>query len=180
MPVSSSESRPTIPVVAFVGRSGSGKTTLLERLLPKLNERGVRVAVVKHAVRHTVASDVPGTDTYRFWQVGAAQVALVARDRLAWTKRYDREPELGEVLAQIEGVDLILLEGYKASAFPKVEVVRRACDPELLSGIDNVVGVVTDVPDLAGVAADVPLFPLDGSERLVGFLIQRFVARKGG
>jgi molybdopterin-guanine dinucleotide biosynthesis protein B len=173
--MSSLESRPAIPVVAFVGRSGSGKTTLLERLLPKLNERGVRVAVVKHAVRHAVASDVAGTDTYRFWQVGASQVALVAQDRLVWTKRYDQEPGLDEVLGRIGGVDLILLEGYKGSAFPKIEIVRQACDPQRLSGLENVVGIVTDVPDLAGIVEGTVLFQLDASERIADFLIQRFL-----
>ena len=184
MPTLLSDLNTKIPAVAFVGRSGSGKTTLLERLLPLLNERGVRVAVVKHAVRHAVASDVPGTDTYRFWQVGAAQVALVAQDRLAWTRRYEREPRLDEVLAQIDDVDLILIEGYKHSPFPKIEVVRRACDPEPLTDIENVIGIATDVPNLLrladdpapGAGGDVARFGLDETERIVDFLIERVVS----
>lgn len=175
MPISSSEAAGSTPVVAFVGRSGSGKTTLLERLLPGLHARGVRVAVVKHAVRHAVASDVPGTDTHRFWEVGAAQVALVAQDRLVWTRRYEQDPGYGAALALVEDVDLVLLEGFKQSPFPKVEIVRRACDPELLPGLENVIAVVTDVPDLV-LANDVALFGLGEPEAIAEFLVQRLAA----
>lgn len=173
----------TIPVVAFVGRSGSGKTTLLERLIPELAVRGVRVAVVKHAVRHAVKMDVRGTDTYRMWDAGAVHVALVAPDRLALTQRWEREPRLEEVLAKLgDGVDLIVLEGYKQSRYPKVEVVRQACDPKPIPGLEGRVAIVTDVPTLqtgelqiAASATSGDVFCFDDLEALADFLIARFV-----
>jgi molybdopterin-guanine dinucleotide biosynthesis protein MobB len=156
-------------VIAFVGRSGSGKTTLIERLIPVLVEKGVRVAIVKHSPVHAVETDTPGTDTHRFWSVGAHHVALATRDCVVHRHRFEDEPALETVLAGIHAVDLILLEGYKRSAAPKVEVVRRARDPQAIAELQGRIAVVTDVEELV---ADCPRFRLDQVHELALFLIE--------
>jgi molybdopterin-guanine dinucleotide biosynthesis protein B len=168
----------TTPIVAFVGRSGSGKTTLLERLLPIFVARGVRVAVAKHAVRHAVESDVPGTDTYRFWHAGAQEVALVAGDRLVTTRRFSEEPSLMTVLNGVGDVDLILLEGYKRSPTHKIEVVRDACDPAPLDDLDGRVAYVTDVEALRRSEVAVPVFGFEDLVSIVNFLMARLPKEK--
>lgn len=163
------------PVVAFVGRSGSGKTTLLERLLPLLVARGVRVAVAKHAVRHAVESDLPGTDTYRFWHAGAQEVALVSRDRLVHTRRFADEPALARVLASLGNVDLIVLEGYKRSGVAKIEVVRAACDPHPIEDLEGRVAYITDVPGVQVAVSELPVFGFDALDGLADFLMSKFI-----
>lgn len=158
------------PIVAFVGRSGSGKTTLIERLLPALAAHGVRTAVLKHSPVHTVRMDKSGTDTDRFWQSGARHVALAAQDRVIHMHRFESEPALQMALQGIHDVDLVLLEGYKRTDVPKVEVIRRAHDPDPIEGLASRIAVVTDVNELS---LGCPKFGLDQVRELAEFLVQR-------
>lgn len=158
----------TIHAVAFVGRSGSGKTTLIERLIPQLVAQDVRVGVVKHSPIHAVKIDASETDTYRFWASGADHVVLAARDRVMHTHRYDAEPNLSAVLAGVYDVDLILVEGFKRSDLPKVEVIRRACDPLPIEGLAHRIAAATDVEDLV---LGCPKFGLGQVSELTRFLI---------
>jgi molybdopterin-guanine dinucleotide biosynthesis protein MobB len=114
-----------IPVISIVGRSNSGKTTLLEKLISELKQRGYRVAAVKHHYHAGFTFDVPGKDSYRFAQAGADHVAVAGPDRVVHVRRWEREPSLAEVVADIRDVDLILTEGYKRERAPKIEVWRR-------------------------------------------------------
>lgn len=157
------------PCLAFVGRSGSGKTTLLEKLVAELARRGLRVGVVKHT-RHHVESDDPGTDTRRLWEAGAVHTALVTPDRAVHARRYAEPPSLSDVLPAIRGVDLLLIEGFKRAEVPKVEVVRAACDPQLLPDLQGRIACVTDVPDLLW---EGPTFALEDVEALAAFVESR-------
>ncbi len=162
----------TDAVVAFVGRSGSGKTTLLTQVIPALAALGVRAAVVKHAPDHAVVTDCPGSDTHRFWAAGAQHVALAARDRVVHTHRYAADPGLSATLSGVHDVDLILLEGYKRSGVPKVEVIRGACNPQPLSGLVGRIACVTDVTDMV---LEVPCFGFDAVAPLAAFLMAQVV-----
>ena len=164
----------TIPAVAFVGRSGSGKTTLIEALVPVLMARGLRVAVVKHAPGHGVETDVRGTDTYRFWEAGAAHVTLVTRDRIAHVHRHnDGPPPLDAALDGVNGVDVVILEGFKGSRTPKIEVIRAARDSKPIEGLEGRIACVSDVPKL-GLAC--PRFEFDDLEGVAGFIVERVLA----
>lgn len=162
-----------LPMIAFVGRSNCGKTTLLEKLIPLLQGRGYRVGVVKHTAHVTVETDAPGTDTRRLWDSGVAHVTLAAGDRVVHTHRYDVPPALEAVLAGMHGVDIVLVEGYKGSALPKIEVVRAVRDPQCIPGLIGRIACVTDVADLA---CDGPRFGLEKVEALADF-IERAVIR---
>lgn len=159
------------PLLAFVGRSGSGKTTLLERLFPVLRQRGYRVAVVKHTWHPGVSFDAPGSDTRRFWDVGAECTILVAPDFVMRAQRHTDEPPLAQVLAAIHNVDLIILEGFKRAPVPKIEVVRAACDPDLLPGLEGRIACVTDVAGLPCA----PCFAFEAVEALTDFIVDQIV-----
>ena len=169
-------SKRDIPIVAFVGRSGAGKTTLLERVIVALDARGVRVAVVKHTHHAGLATDLPGTDSRRLWEAGARHTTLWAPDCVAHTHRAASSPTLATVLRDIHDVDVILVEGHKRGALPKIEVVRAAVDPALLD-IEGRIACVTDVAELAW---EGPRFSFDdaGIAALADF-IQKFVVRHG-
>jgi molybdopterin-guanine dinucleotide biosynthesis protein MobB len=163
-----------IPSVSFVGRSNSGKTTLLEKLIALLRERGYRVGVVKHTVRADVETDLPGTDTRRLWEAGAEHVAFVTPDRIVHTQRYAEPPQLEMALAGVEGVDLVLIEGFKYGPYLKIEVVRAARDPGLIPDLEGRIACVTDVPDLP---CGVPKFAFDDVAGLASF-VERVVIRR--
>lgn len=136
---------PSIPILCIVGRSGSGKTTLLERLIPELKGRGYRVATIKHHFHPGFEIDQPGKDSWRHAQAGSDHVFLVASDKVASIRRVDQEPTLDEIAATIQGVDIILAEGYKWATKPKIEVVRAARSIEIVSPPEDLVAIVSDL-----------------------------------
>lgn len=110
-------------VLAISGVKNSGKTTLITRILPILNEMGLKVAVVKHD-GHEFEADVPGTDTYRQMEAGAYGTAIFSKSKFMVVKN---EPSVSaeQLMEFFPEADVILLEGMKYSNFPKLELIRR-------------------------------------------------------
>ena len=112
--------------IGIVGRSGSGKTTLIERLLPLLRARGLGVSTVKRT-HHAVDLDPPGTDSRRHREAGAQEVLLVSDRRWALLRETaDAPPDLATLLHRLAPVDLVLVEGFGGTPFPRLELVRAA------------------------------------------------------
>jgi len=136
-------------VVGFAGFSGSGKTTLVEGLIPALKMRGLRVSVVKHA-HHKFDIDHPGKDTYRHREAGAFEVVVASDRRLALMREFEQPARLTahHLIAELyEGVDWVLVEGFKESDLLKIEVWRAAAGKPALYPQDNfIVAVATDSP----------------------------------
>ena len=135
-------------VFGFAGWSGSGKTTLIEQLIPLFVERGLRVALIKHA-HHDFDIDQPGKDSWRHRQAGAQQV-LVSSDQ-RWALMHElkgaAEPDLQQHLARLSPCDLVLVEGFKREAIAKLEIHRAAVGKPLLYPDDaHIIAVATDTP----------------------------------
>jgi len=137
-------------VICFAGFSGSGKTSLVERLIPALKLRGLRVSVVKHA-HHNFDIDHPGKDTYRHREAGAFEVVVASDRRLALMREFEQAAQLTvhHLIAELyDGVDWVLVEGFKASNLLKMEVWRASCgQPARYPGDDFIVAIATDSPD---------------------------------
>ena len=121
------------PILCVVGKKHVGKTTTVVRLSAALTRRGYRVMILKHG-SHTFSLDPAGTDTYRHYHEGnAARVAMASPDKFALVSRWHEElaPEV-IVDRYLADADLVLAEGFKRSALPKLEVVRRAVFPTSL------------------------------------------------
>ena len=119
-----------IPIVSFAGSADSGKTTYLEQLIPVLRQRGYRVGIVKHH-GHDFAIDQPGKDTWRFAQAGAETVVLAGPQKLAMIRVLQSELTLAEIASSLDGVDILLAEGYKRGEQAKIEVVLPGRRPVL-------------------------------------------------
>jgi molybdopterin-guanine dinucleotide biosynthesis protein MobB len=135
--------RKTCPVVGLTGYSGSGKTTLLEKLIVELKRRGYRVGVIKHT-HHQLDFDQKGKDSWRHARAGADVVVLAAPGGVSLVRKFDSDPEPDEVLAMIDGVDLILIEGYKRGRWPKIEVIRRDMAERPVIPREELLAVVSD------------------------------------
>jgi len=162
------------PVVAFVGRSGIGKTTLMVKVIAVLRARGIRLGSIKNSHHITAtAMDVEGKDSWRHKQAGAERTLLVGPEQLQLVADHDASSSLAEMAARyMDGMQLVLVEGFKNSPGDKIEVLRaaRSTDPLLCSG-DGLVALVSDVPLDMGV----PRFDLDEVERIADFLVQRYI-----
>lgn len=138
-----------LPVIGFVAPSGSGKTTLLRRLVPVLTGRGLRIGYLKHA-HHRFELDVPGKDSYEVRAAGARQVLLASQQRWALQSEPEergKDPALEEMLGRFDAdrLDLVLVEGFKHAAYPKIEVHRPTLGkPPLYPQDPDIIAVVTD------------------------------------
>ncbi|HSH48895.1 MAG TPA: molybdopterin-guanine dinucleotide biosynthesis protein B [Halomonas sp.] len=150
----------TPPLLGIAAWSGTGKTTLLEQLLPRLGERGLKVAVIKHA-HHDFEIDTPGKDSYRLRQAGAAPMLIASSARIAMLIETPRreEAELSELVDMVSAQrpDLVLVEGFKSWPLPKLELHRPALGKPLR---------VHEDPWVVAVASDVDLALPEGVERL--------------
>jgi len=153
-------------VMGIVGWSGAGKTTLLVRLIPELRRRGLVVSTLKHA-HHGFDMDRPGKDSFEHRRAGAREVIVASQRR--WAQLHElaegEQAGLAELLPRLSPCDLVLAEGFKSSAHPKLEVFRAglgkpplhphdprivalACDPVMPEAIVPTVAL----DDIAGVA----------------------------
>ena len=152
-------------IAAVSGVKNSGKTTFLTRLIPALSALGIRTAVVKHD-GHRFAPDREGTDTFRMLEAGALGAAVFDGEKFQAVK-YASVTE-GELVSLFPEADLILLEGFKRSGYPKLEILRGAnsripvCDPSTL------LALVTDTDvRLPGV----PVYGLEDAEGVAALVL---------
>jgi molybdopterin-guanine dinucleotide biosynthesis protein B len=161
-----------VPIVSVVGKSGSGKTTFLEKLLPELKRRGYRVATVKHDT-HGFDIDHPGKDSWRHAQVGADAVIISSPHRLALIQRLVEEMPLDQIADYVQGVDIVITEGYKRGDKPKIEISRRTRSTELICDEDELVAIVTDQT----FPLNVPQFALDDAAGVADLLEMHFLQK---
>ena len=158
-------------VIGIAGWSGAGKTTLLTRVIPCLIARGLRVSTIKHA-HHAFDVDQPGKDSHTHRAAGATEVLVSSANRWALMHelRGQGEMPLDALLAKLSQVDLVLVEGFKTQAHPKLEVYRAVVGKRLLHPKDsNIVAIASDKP----VEASVPVVALDDTEAVADILIEK-------
>ena len=162
-------------VAAFAGYSGSGKTHLIEQLIPALKLRGPRVSVVKHA-HHKFDIDHEGKDTFRHREAGAFEVVVASSKRLALMREFEREAHLSvhHLIAELhDGVDWVLVEGFKSCDLLKVEVWRAASGkPARYPDDDFIVAIATDSPEALPAASLRPVLDLNQPDALAEWLIE--------
>ena len=163
----------SIPVICIIGPSGSGKTTLLEKLIPEFKRRGYRIATVKHHSHAGFEIDQPGKDSYRHAQAGSDHVIIAAPDKIASYRRVEKEPTLDEIVHEIREADLILVEGYKQSGYPSIEIIRGDLGARPLPGLENVAAIAANV----ALRADAPTFDLNDAKGLADFIEAKFICR---
>lgn len=156
-------------IYGVIGWKNSGKTSLMERLVAEITGRGISVSTVKH-VHHAVDLDQPGKDSYRHRQAGAREVVLASADRFAlMVEHRGPEPELPAILARLAPVDLVLVEGYKRDAHPKIEVWRAETGQNLIQPGDPLVrAVATDAP----LTLPVPVLDLNDTTAVADFILR--------
>lgn len=161
-------------IFSIVGYSNSGKTRLLEQAIPILKAKGYTVGIIKHTV-HELSLDQPGKDTYKFRQAGADGVVLIGSGQIGYQGKMDETDDL--TLNRIEQSffsdrDIVLTEGFKKGDKPKIAVLTKGREEQLLKEIEgSIVATVGENP----VRSDLPHFKPDDYEGLVQMLEDRFL-----
>lgn len=156
-------------IFGLAGYSGAGKTTLLEKLIPVLVARGMRVATIKQT-HHDADLDQPGKDSWRHRAAGASEVLLTSSRRWALLHelRDEAEPTLQDHLRRLSPCDLVLVEGFKHEAIPKLEIHRPANGKPLLYPEDShIIALAGDAP----IAAPLPWLDLNRPEAIADFIL---------
>jgi molybdopterin-guanine dinucleotide biosynthesis protein B len=157
-------------VFGFAGWSGSGKTTLIEKLIPLFVGQGLRVSLIKHA-HHDFDVDQPGKDSYRHRKAGASEVLVSSGQRWALMHelRGAPEPGLDELVRHIAPCDLLLVEGFKKEAIPKLEVYRAQTGKPLLFPDDPyIVAVASDV----ALTQDILTIDINNNDQVAEFILK--------
>lgn len=156
-------------VLGIVGWSGSGKTSLLTKILPLLRAANLRVSTIKHT-HHDFDMDRPGKDSFRHREAGAHEVLVASGTRWALLHEVEGpEPELPALLKKLDPVDLVLVEGYKTHAFPKLEVHRPSlAKPPIWIDMPNIIAVASDSALDIGART---LLPLNAPEKVAIWIL---------
>ncbi|MFL4470273.1 molybdopterin-guanine dinucleotide biosynthesis protein B [Tateyamaria armeniaca] len=156
-------------VYGVVGWKNAGKTGLMERLVTEITGRGFTVSTVKHA-HHAFDVDQPGKDSHRHRVAGAHEVLLASANRFALMHevRDADEPSLADLLTRLSPVDLVLVEGYKRDAHPKIEAHRGETGNALIApGDPTIRAVASDV----ALDLDRPVFDLNDTGAIADFIL---------
>ncbi|HCM0845503.1 TPA: bifunctional molybdopterin-guanine dinucleotide biosynthesis adaptor protein MobB/molybdopterin molybdotransferase MoeA [Vibrio parahaemolyticus] len=161
-----------IPILGFAAYSGTGKTTLIEALLPKLTEAGLRIGMLKHA-HHNFDVDKPGKDSYRLRKAGASQMLIASRNRFAlMTETPEAEAEFEYLLTRFDEdkLDVVLVEGCKNIAFPKIELHREEVGkPWLYPHDENIIAIASDSAELD---SELPQMNINDLDAIAQFVLQ--------
>jgi len=165
------------PIVGFIGFSGSGKTTLLKKLIALLSHQQLSIGLIK-TTHHDFEIDIPGKDSYDLRKAGATQVLLASPKRTALISEYrdnSSEPELPILLSKLDTttLDLVLIEGMKHAAIPKMEIHRTEHSKSwLFPELANVIAIASDaIPP----TPHPRLLPLNDIDAIANFVIEQFI-----
>lgn len=129
-------------ILAISGVKNSGKTTLITKLLPYLKKKNLNVAVIKHD-GHEFEADIPQTDTWKFAQAGADGTLVFSKTKYMMIQ-YDINFSDEEYISKFPDADIIFLEGFKNSSYPKIEIVRKGNSSKSVCNQKGLLGIVTD------------------------------------
>ena len=162
-------------LIGFAAYSGTGKTTLIKDVVMILKKSNYRVSVIKHA-HHNFDIDQQGKDSYEIRKSGAENMLISSKNRWALMHENMNNNELTlidliNLLGKIK-YDLILVEGFKAESFPKIELYRKEVskDRGLLSSSDkNIVAIATE--QKTKLETSLPVLDINNPQNIVDFII---------
>jgi molybdopterin-guanine dinucleotide biosynthesis protein B len=161
------------PILFIVGKSQAGKTTLIEKLIPHLKKRGYKIGTIKHA-HHGFDVDKKGKDSRRHQEAGADTVLVASPGKIAMVKK-DAWQGLEDLTGYFQDMDLIITEGFKRVAKPKIEIFRSVAhkQPFCLND-ENLIAFVTDTD----FNVNVPTFGLEDILQIADFIEKNFLGHR--
>jgi len=166
-------------IIGFVAYSGTGKTSLLEKLIPLFIQNQISISLIKHA-HHNFDIDQPEKDSYRLRKAGAVETIVASKNRWALIHENNNdksEPNLWELTDKLDqsAIDLILVEGFKHEAYPKIELVRGIEAANHVTQDQHTIAIATD--DKSGIQTTLPLLDINNPNEICDFILE-FIDKK--
>ncbi|MCP3690336.1 MAG: molybdopterin-guanine dinucleotide biosynthesis protein B [Gammaproteobacteria bacterium] len=166
-----------IPLLGFCAFSGTGKTTVLKQVIPLLKQKGLRIAVIKHA-HHHFDLDQPGKDSFELRKAGADKTIICTTTRMAVITEFEnpeQEPSLQQIADSIDATkfDLILVEGYRHLSIPKIELHRQSVGrPYLYHQDPDIIAIACDaeLPE----PTDISILDINDITAIAELIVERF------
>lgn len=165
------EKKPVLFAVS--GVKNSGKTTLITALIPLLIKKGLKVATIKHD-GHDFEADVRGTDSYAHARAGAYGTAVFSAEKFMVVKQ-TADIDERQLAGLFPEADLILLEGFKNSEYPKIEIVRNGNSTESVCPKEHLLAVASDF--LPENCTGIPVLDLGGTQAIADLIAAYWYAR---
>ncbi|PHM30670.1 molybdopterin-guanine dinucleotide biosynthesis protein MobB [Xenorhabdus innexi] len=165
-----------LPLLGITAYSGTGKTTLLKQVIPLLRQQQIRVGLIKHT-HHNMDVDKPGKDSYELRKAGAAQTLVASQQRWALMTETPELPELDlrYLVSRFDAasLDLILVEGFKDEAIPKIALYRNGLNHAFEELLDPyVIAIASDIP----LATSLPQLNINQPEQVAEFIVKKFLS----
>ncbi len=165
-----------IPMLGFCAFSGTGKTTVLKQVIPLLKQKGLRIAVIKHA-HHHFDLDQPGKDSFELRKAGADKTIICTTTRMAVITEFatpEEEPSLQQITDSInaDNFDLVLVEGYRHLPIPKIELHRQSVGkPYLYHQDSDIIAIACDaeLPE----PTDIPILDINDITAIAELIVER-------
>ena len=160
-------------IIVICGVKNSGKTTLITKLIPKFTSLGYKVATIKHD-GHDFDADVEGTDSYKHKQAGAYGTAVFSKNKFMVVKE-QKETDEFELINLFPEADIIFLEGFKNSNYPKIEIVRKGNSYESVCNKENLIAIASDIDienNIKNLNIDKKIIDLNNIDKIVEKIIQ--------
>lgn len=163
-------------VIGIVGWKNSGKTGLVVRLVSALTRCGLTISTLKRA-HHQFELDRSGSDSFRHRAAGAQEVIISSQRRWAiMHENNGNEADLTELLVKLEPVDLVIVEGFKKTSIPKIEVRHQGVAGMSIAATDStVIAVASDQP---ATEKTPPEFNSDDDRAIASFILDYFGYKK--
>ena len=157
-------------IIGVVGWKNTGKTTLIEKLISEFNNRNLTVSTIKHS-HHNFSVDREGTDSFRHFNAGTKETILASEQKwIKFSRQREDKPNLSYLIKQIIPVDIVIVEGFKASDHKKVEVVDSTSDEKPLYETDKTVcGIIINQNKIKNVV--LPQFERDEVQKICDFIV---------
>ncbi|WP_174612773.1 molybdopterin-guanine dinucleotide biosynthesis protein B [Virgibacillus ihumii] len=128
-------------ICQIAGYKNSGKTTLMNQLIQYFSETGVRVGSLKHHGHGGEPDLGKQTDSRQHLDSGAV-ISGVQGETISQFMLH-QQLDLDELVQLYNSfpIDLLLIEGFKKSAYPKIVLVRNREDLALINELPDVLAV---------------------------------------
>ncbi|MGL5052027.1 MAG: molybdopterin-guanine dinucleotide biosynthesis protein B [Cetobacterium sp.] len=157
---------------AVSGIKNSGKTTLISNLLKKFTDNGYKVGTIKHD-GHDFEMDNIDSDTHKHIKAGAHGTLIFSKSKFMFLEN-STQKSLEFYLEFFKDYDFIILEGFKNSNYPKIEVIKSGISNESVSNKQNLQFLVSDLKEIEN-SSHLKILDINNIDNIFENIIQIFV-----